>query len=325
MPPLLETRNLTKHFPILSGILRSKIGVVRAVDGANVSVERGKTLALVGESGSGKTTLGRLVAKLEEPTSPSLLLDGKDITHIKGRELQAVRRRVQMVFQDPTSALNPRRKIREILLDPLEANRIGTRRERRKMATEILDKVGLPSDFAQRFPYALSGGQKQRVGIARALILQPELIVLDEPTSSLDVSVQANIISLLEQLQNEFALTYVFISHNLSLVRNIADEVAVMYLGRIMERTTTKDLYSNPLHPYSAALLSAIPTVSDREASLLPKRVKLVGEIPSPSRLPRGCRFVTRCPEAMYVCANAEPVMTTVDGHESRCHLYGGS
>lgn len=322
MAHLIETKGLTKHFPIRAGFLRKTVGIVRAVDGAEITAERGKTLALVGESGSGKTTLGRMLVKLEEPTSGSILYEGRDITRIEGNALRTIRRRIQMVFQDPTSALNPRRRIRDILLDPLEANNIGTRQEKNQMVHEIIRKVGLPDGTAHQYPYALSGGQKQRIGVARALILKPDLVVLDEPTSSLDVSVQANIISLLRQLQKEYNLAYVFISHNLSLVRTLADEVAVMYLGRIMEKTTTRNLYGNPLHPYSAALLSVIPTISDKEQGLLPERIKIVGEVPSPSKVPIGCRFVTRCPKGMHVCTGIEPTTMEVDGHELRCHLY---
>ena len=263
-----------------------------------------------------------MVAGLEIPTGGSIIFEGQDITKLKGGELRKVRRRIQMVFQDSTSSLNPRRRIRDIMLDPLQTSDLWNTRKRLEMVYEMLENVGLSVDFAYKYPYSLSGGQRQRVAIARALILNPQLVILDEPTSSLDVSVQANIISLLRKLQKELDVAYIFISHNLSLVRAIAHDVVVMYLGRTIETTGAEELYSNPLHPYTTALLSMIPTMGEEEDELLPRKVKLVGEIPSSSTIPQGCRFVTRCPFAMPLCSRIEPIPIRVGGHELRCHLY---
>lgn len=318
--PLLQVRNLKKYFPITGGILKRKIGDVRAVDGVSFDVIRGDTLAVVGESGSGKTTVGKTLIRIFKPTEGSILFENDDIAKLEGNALKNYRRMAQMVFQDPTSSLNPRRRILDIVMDPVNVHEIGSRRERYEMVARIMDRVELPRDFLYRYPHSLSGGQKQRVGIARAVIMNPALVILDEPTASLDVSVQANIISLLKEIQKEYGLTYVFISHNLSLVRNIADRVMVMYLGRAMEMAPTKELFTNPMHPYTIALLSVIPTVSDEEEKLLPERIKLEGEIPSSVRIPKGCRFASRCPKALDSCSLDEPALVDVGGHLVRCH-----
>jgi len=322
MQTVIETRELTKHYPITSGLFRRVSGHVRAVDEVNIAVEEGKTLGLVGESGSGKTTLGRLITGLETPTSGSIIFQGKELSRLTKTDDDQSREKIQMVFQDASASLNPRRRIRGILLDSLLRNKIETPSTRSRMIDDALETVGLPADFADKFPYHLSGGQRQRVAIARALISRPDVIVLDEPTSSLDVSVQANIISLLEHLQREMGFAYIFISHNLSLVRAIADDVAVMYLGRIVEMSRADELFTNPMHPYSTALLSMIPTISEDEQDLLPRRMKLVGEIPSQSDLPNGCRFVTRCPLAMPVCDRTEPDQRKIEEHSIRCFLF---
>ena len=319
---LLEINDLKKYFPITGGLLKKKIAEVKAIDGVTFNVEKGTTVALVGESGSGKTTVGKSLIGVHTPTSGHIKYDGDDVTQLADSSLKDYRRKVQMVFQDPTSSLNPRRKIMDIVMDPLNVGNIGTKTERYERVLEMMDRVELPQDFVYRYPHSLSGGQKQRVGIARALVTNPELIVLDEPTASLDVSVQANIISLLKDLQQKYKLTYVFISHNLSLVRNIADTVIVMYLGRIMEEAKTSDLFKSPKHPYSEALLSVIPTVTEEEDTLLPNRIKLEGEIPSAMKIPDGCRFVTRCPEAFDHCSQVEPEMLNVSKRLVRCHLF---
>jgi len=317
---LLEVKGLTKCFPVYSGIIRRKVGEVRAVDGANFTLERGRSFGLVGESGSGKTTLGKMIAGTYMPTGGSIVFDGVDVTNaIYNR---ALKRRIQMVFQDPASALNPRRRIRDTLLDPLKIHNVGSGQAREKLVIEMLERVGLSQEFQYRYPHELSGGQKQRVAIARAVITHPDLVILDEPTSALDVSVQANIMELLKELQSEFDLAYVFITHNLSLVRNVSDKIAVMYLGRIMEYGQTDAIFMNPKHPYSVALLSVIPTVSDEEEKFLPELMKLSGEIASPVNLPKGCRFHTRCPKRFDPCDKIEPEPTWHDGHELRCHLY---
>jgi oligopeptide transport system ATP-binding protein len=317
---MLETRDLSKYFPIYRGAIRRKVGEVKAVDGANLTLKRGESLGLVGESGSGKTTLGKIIAGMYKPTRGEILLDGRDITGIV--YTKSLKRLIQMVFQDPASALNPRRRIREILMDPLRIHSIGSHDERRKLVVGMLEKVGLSAEFQYRYPHELSGGQKQRVGIARAVITNPDLVILDEPTSALDVSVQANIVELLKEIQQEFDLSYIFISHNLSLVRNVSDKIAVMYLGRVMEYAQTESVFRSPTHPYTVALLSVIPTVSDEEKKFLPELTKLSGEIPSPMNLPTGCRFHTRCPKRCDPCDKIEPEPLIHDGHELRCHLY---
>lgn len=319
---LLETRNLKKYFPVSAGFLKKEIGSLRAVDGVDMKLQRMKTLALVGESGSGKTTTGKVILGTYSPTDGSIILDGTDITHLKGRELKNVRRRIMMVYQDPYSSLNPLRRVKDIIIDPLNIHGIGTKKEREEKAREIIKKVGLSEEYLYRYPHELSGGEKQRVGIARAIISNPELVVLDEPTSSLDVSVQANIIRNLKVLQEQLGLAYLFISHHLALVRNFADETAVMYLGRIMEKASTSKLFEDPLHPYTVALISMIPTVTEEEVKMLPQRIKLKGEIPKPTNIPPGCRFSTRCAKKKEICSETEPEMVKMGPREVRCFLY---
>ena len=321
---LLQSEALVKYFPLTTGLLHRKVGDVKAVDGVSVTLEEGRTLALVGETGSGKTTLARLLVRLLEPTSGRIFFDGQDVTRRSEAELRPVRRHLQMVFQNPASSLNPRRRVREIIEEPLVIHSIGTPRQRLRRVSELLERVELPpKDFLFRYPHALSGGQRQRVAIARALALSPRLVVLDEPTSALDVSVQAKIIALLRRLQRELKLTYLFISHDLSLVRNVADAVAVMYLGKVVELAPAETLFSHPCHPYTRALLSAIPTVSDEEAALIPEKIVLQGEIPSPARVPPGCAFHTRCYARIAGCDRIVPEFLQVGAdHQVRCILY---
>lgn len=321
---LLEAHGLVRYFPVTAGLLRRKVGDVKAVDGVNLALEEGRTLALVGETGSGKTTVGRLLARLLQPTSGRIVFAGRDITDLGERELRPVRRQMQMVFQNPASSLNPRKRAKEIIEEPLVVHAVGTPVQRLRRVGELLERVELPpKDFLFRYPHALSGGQRQRVAIARALALHPKLIVLDEPTSALDVSVQAKIVALLRRLQRELKLTYLFISHDLSLVRNVADSIAVMYLGKIVELAPAETLFRRPSHPYTRALLSAIPTVSDEEAALIPEKIVLRGEIPSPARVPTGCAFHPRCYARVDGCDRIVPELIPVgDGHLVRCILY---
>lgn len=321
---LVMARGVRKYFPIMRGLMRRPVGVVKAVESVDLFIRRGETFALVGESGSGKTTLGKVLARLYEPTAGQITIDGVDITLLGERDLRQLRRQVQMVFQDPTSSLNPRRRVRDILADPLIIHGYGNARQRLQRVRELLDLVELPDEFMYRHPSHLSGGQKQRVGIARALALEPKFIILDEPTSALDVSVQAKIIALLKRLQAQMELTYLFITHDLSLVRNVADQVGVMYLGRVVEQGPVERIFRRPEHPYTRALLSCIPTVDDRELSLIPEKVPLTGEIPSPAQAPSGCPFHPRCPAVMDVCRQAMPEPVTLDGGvQVRCHLFG--
>lgn len=321
---LLEARDLAKYFPITAGLLRRQVGEVKAVDGVNLSLEEGQTVAVVGETGSGKTTLGRLVTRLVRPTRGQVIFAGQDITNLDEQDLKPVRRRMQIVFQNPASSLNPRRRVREIVEEPLLVHSVGTPVQRLRWVAELLERVELPPrDFLYRYPHALSGGQRQRVAIARALALHPKVIVLDEPTSALDVSVQAKIVALLSRLQRELRLTYLFISHDLSLVRNVSSFVAVMYLGKIVELATTEQLFHRPSHPYTRALLSAIPTVSDEEAALIPEKIVLAGEVPSAARVPSGCAFHPRCYARINVCDRIVPDLIPVgEGHTARCVLY---
>nr|WP_228546379.1 ABC transporter ATP-binding protein [Halegenticoccus tardaugens] len=322
---LLEVRDLEKHYPLYGGVLRRQTGAVRAVDGVSFDVEAGETLAIVGESGCGKTTLGKTVARLLEPTGGKIRFDGRDIANLSGRSLKPLRRDIQVVHQDPSSSLNPRRRVGAIIADPLKIHGIGTERERDKRVREVMDRVDLPHEFRNRYPNALSGGQKQRVSIARALILNPKFIVLDEPTSALDVSVQAKVIALLRELQAELNLTYLFISHDLSLVKNIANRIGVMYLGQFMEVASSEQLFENPLNPYTEQLLSAIPVVEREEEQLKPARVDLHGEPPDPANPPEGCPFHPRCHRRFDACDKVHPdIVETNEGHTVRCLLYPG-
>jgi oligopeptide transport system ATP-binding protein len=309
---LVRVRGLVKHFPVEGGD-----DVVRAVDGVTFEIFRGETLGLVGESGCGKSTAGRCLLRLIEPTRGEIEFEGRDVRAMSGGELRRLRREMQVIFQDPYASLNPRMKVRDIVAEPLTIHRIGVRSERRERVAELLRKVGLDPDYMSRYPHEFSGGQRQRIGIARALALNPKLIVADEPVSALDVSVQAQVVNLLEDLQKEFRLTYLFISHGLAVVEHISDRVAVMYLGRIVEVATAEELYANPLHPYTRALLSAIPVPDPTRKR---DRVILKGDVPTPINPPAGCRFHTRCPEAIPECSQIDPDLREVaPGHTVAC------
>ncbi|MBM3596638.1 MAG: dipeptide ABC transporter ATP-binding protein [Alphaproteobacteria bacterium] len=319
-PVLIEARGLTKHFPLRKGfILGRNLGTVRAVDGVDFDIRTGETLALVGESGCGKSTTGRLLLRLVEPTAGSIRYKGEDVAALAGEALRARRRDLQIIFQDPVGSLNPRMTVGEILAEPLVIHGIGDAAGRARRVRELLSLVGLAQHHARRYPHEFSGGQRQRVGIARALALQPAFLVCDEPVSALDVSIQAQIINLMQELQRELRLTYLFISHNLAVVRHIASRVAVMYLGRIVELAETDELFARPRHPYTQALLSAVPTPDpDRPR----RRIQLQGDVPSPINPPAGCRFHTRCPLAEAQCRIVEPVLHAVaPGHAAACHL----
>ncbi|HZN53294.1 MAG TPA: dipeptide ABC transporter ATP-binding protein [Methylomirabilota bacterium] len=321
-PPLLEVRNLVKHFRVAGGLFGGRSGLVRAVDGVSFELRRGETLGLVGESGCGKTTTGRCILQLERPTSGEVIFEGRDLTKLGDDELRAVRRKVQVIFQDPYSSLNPRMTVGQIIAEPLAVHGIVTeRKSRAQRVREILTHVGLLPQHAHRYPHQLSGGQRQRVGIARALAVEPALIICDEPVSALDVSIQAQIINLLEDLQAEFGLTYLFVAHDLSVVRHISDRVAVMYLGKIVEITDRKSLYDAPLHPYTKALLSAVP-IPDPVLEARRERVVLGGEVPSPLNPPPGCVFHPRCPIAIERCRQEVPELREIRaGHRAACIL----
>ena len=316
---LLKVDNLVKHFPIMRGVFQKQVGAVRAVDDVSFYIKRGETLGLVGESGCGKSTTGRAVLQLYRPTSGEVLFEGVDLTKIKGEELRGMRRKMQMIFQDPYASLNPRMTVGEIIGEPLLVHGTATQAEVEDRVKQLLELVRLNPSFSRRYPHEFSGGQRQRIGIARSLALQPSLIVCDEPISALDVSIQAQVVNLLEELQEQFNLTYLFIAHDLSMVRHISDRVAVMYLGVIVEMTTRDELYSKPLHPYAQALLSAVP-VPDPRAELNRKRIILEGDVPSPANPPSGCRFRTRCPIAEEVCAEKRPEFREIKpGHFIAC------
>jgi oligopeptide transport system ATP-binding protein len=320
--PLLEVRDLVKHFAVGGGMLSKPAGRVRAIDGVSFSLHKGETLGLVGESGCGKTTTGRCILQLERPTSGSIVFEGIDLVSLDSAALRAVRRRIQVIFQDPYSSLNPRMTVAQILGEPLKVHGIvRDRGERELRVRELLGQVGLLPQHGERYPHQLSGGQRQRVGIARALAMQPALIVCDEPVSALDVSIQAQIINLLEQLQAELGLTYLFIAHDLSVVRHISDRVAVMYLGKIVEIADRRALYEEPLHPYTQALLSAVP-IPDPKIEAQRQRTVLRGEVPSPLNPPAGCVFHPRCPLAVSRCSAEVPMLREVrPNHWAACHL----
>jgi oligopeptide/dipeptide ABC transporter ATP-binding protein len=318
---LLEVSDLVKHFHVSGGLLGRSAGVVRAIDGVSFSIRRGETLGLVGESGCGKTTTGRCVLQLERPTSGRIQFEGRDLTKLSDAELRAVRRHIQVIFQDPYSSLNPRLTVGDILAEPLKVHGIEPDKAKRAARVqELLTQVGLLPQHARRYPHQLSGGQRQRVGIARALAMEPSLIVCDEPVSALDVSIQAQIINLLEDLQSRYGLTYLFIAHDLSVVRHISDRVAVMYLGRIAEIADRKALYEEPLHPYTRALLAAVP-IPDPALEARRDHTVLRGEVPSPLRPPSGCVFHTRCPMATERCSAEIPPLREIRPlHLAACH-----
>jgi oligopeptide transport system ATP-binding protein len=316
---LLRVDNLVKHFPINRGIFQKQVGAVRAVDGVSFEVKRGETLGLVGESGCGKSTTGRTVLQLFRPTSGSVYYDDVDLTKLKGEDLRKMRRKMQMIFQDPYASLNPRMTVGEIIREPLLVHNVATEADADDRVKQLLELVRLNPSFATRYPHEFSGGQRQRIGIARALALQPSFIVCDEPISALDVSIQAQVVNLLEELQDKFGLTYLFIAHDLSMVRHISDRVAVMYLGVVVEMATREELFKNPLHPYTQALLSAVP-IPDPVKESTRKRTILVGDVPSPANPPSGCRFRTRCPIAESICAEKRPEFREVKpGHFVAC------
>ena len=309
-------------FPIRRGILQRHVGDVKAVDGLNFDIFPGETLGLVGESGCGKSTTGRAILQLYKPTGGTVQFEGKDIVAMKGEELRKMRRQMQMIFQDPYASLNPRMTVGSIVSEPMEVHNIGTEAERLERVKELLQVVGLNPYFINRYPHEFSGGQRQRIGVARALAVNPQFIVCDEPISALDVSIQAQVINLLEDLQQQFNLTYLFIAHDLSVVRHISDRIAVMYLGKIMELADRDELYRNPMHPYTQALLSAVP-IPDPVIEEKRKRIILEGDVPSPANPPKGCNFSTRCPKAMDVCRDQEPVFKDYgDGHFVACWLH---
>ena len=301
---LVDVQHLVKYFPVRAGFLQKVVANVQAVDDVSFQVREGETLGMVGESGCGKTTVGRTMLRLVEPTAGSVVIDGKDVFRLKGRELKAMRRNMQIIFQDPYASLDPRMPIGDSVMEGLNIHNIGSRSERYDIMIATLRKVGLEDYHARRYPHEFSGGQRQRIGIARALALRPKFIICDEPVSALDVSIQSQVLNILNDLQDEFGLTYLFIAHNLSVVEHISDRVAVMYLGKMVELTSREELFVNPLHPYTQALMSAIPIP---DPTLKRERIILKGDVPSPLNPPKGCRFHPRCPIAMEICSQKEP------------------
>jgi oligopeptide transport system ATP-binding protein len=317
---LLEIKDLKKHFPITGGIFGKTIGHVKAVDGVSFSVKKGETLGIVGESGCGKSTTGRMLMRLIEPTAGEIIFDGKDLMKLSKKDMRATRRDLQMVFQDPFASLNPRHTVEKILEEPLIVHGIGDEKERKKKVRELLEVVGLSSYYAKRYPHQFSGGQRQRIGIARALMTRPKLIIADEPVSALDVSIQSQVLNLMQDLQKEFGLTYIFIAHDLGVVRHISDRVGVMYLGKMVELADSDKLYEKPLHPYTQALLSAVP-IPDPEHKR--ETIVLKGDIPSPANPPKGCAFHARCPFKTEKCEEVVPTFKEVEpGHSVACHLF---
>jgi oligopeptide transport system ATP-binding protein len=320
--PLVQVRDLKMHFPIYAGIFRRHVGDVKAVDGVSFQILPGQTLGLVGESGCGKSTVGRAMLRLYEPTAGQVIIDGDDVARLPPEALRKKRPTMQMVFQDPQASLNPRMTLAEIVSEPLDEHTDWSRAQKLERVYELMDQVGLNRRFVNRFPHEFSGGQRQRIGIARALALKPRFIVCDEPIAALDVSIQAQVVNLLEDLQEKLGLTYLFISHDLSMVRHLAQRVAVMYLGRIAELSPSKDLYARPLHPYAEALLSAV-NEPDPELAARRKRIILKGDVPSPANPPMGCNFCTRCPKVMDICKTVKPDLAEVEpGRMVACHLY---
>lgn len=319
---LLQVRDLVKYFPIMRGtLIQRQVGAVKAVDGISFDIFRGETLGLVGESGCGKSTAGRTILQLYRPTSGSVLFEGVDLVKLKGEDLRKMRRRMQMIFQDPYASLNPRMTVGQIISEPLIIHGVANGKEAQERAEELLRLVGLNPAYTNRYPHEFSGGQRQRVGVARALALEPAFIVCDEPISALDVSVQAQVVNLLEDLQSQMGLTYLFIAHDLSMVRHISNRIAVMYLGVIVELADRHELYNHPLHPYTQALLSAVP-IPDPVIEARRQRIILKGDVPSPINPPSGCRFRTRCPLADTICAEQRPEFREVQsGHWVACHM----
>ena len=320
---LIDVRDLKMHFPLTQGIIRQRvIGYVRAVDGISFSIERGQTLGLVGESGSGKTTIGRTIVRLYKPTAGQILFGDKDLAKMDGEGLRLARQRVQMIFQDPLASLNPRYTIGSLIAEPMHIYKVASSAEIRERTTELLRVVGLRPEYIDRYPHEFSGGQRQRIAVARALSINPEFVIADEPVSALDVSIRAQVLNLLQRLQKQFDLTYLFVSHDLSVVRHVADRIAVMYLGRIVEMADRDELYAAPKHPYTKALLSAVP-IPDPKIEKRRKRIILSGDLPSPINIPSGCRFHTRCPMAQEICREVEPAYEAKEGreHYAACHF----
>jgi oligopeptide transport system ATP-binding protein len=320
-PPLLEVEHVVKHFPIKYGVLLDReVGRVRAVDDVSLTIQQGETLGLVGESGCGKSTLCRTVLRLLDPTDGSIRFKGKELADLSRAAMRPLRRDMQMVFQDPYASLNPRKRVGQIVGEPLRLHGIASGDELRRRVDELLERVGLGPEHFNRYPHEFSGGQRQRIGVARALALQPELVIADEPVSALDVSIQAQIINLLEELQEEFSLTYVFVAHDLGVIRHVSDRVAVMYLGKLVELAPADELYRKPIHPYSVALLSAIP-IPDPKENAAREPLVLEGDVPSPADPPPACRFHTRCPWATEICSRVEPPLVDYGGgHIAACH-----
>lgn len=317
---LLEVKNLKKYFTVKSGKIFGKSKYLKAVNDISFTIEKGKTLGLIGESGCGKSTVGKSIIGLNDITDGTIKFKGKDIANLDNKEMKPIRKQIQMIFQDPYSSLDPKKKIGYSVKEPLDIHNIGKEEERKEKARQLLEMVGLSYYYMNRYPHEFSGGQRQRINIARALALDPELIICDEPTSALDVSIQAQVLNIFKELQGKFNLTYLFISHNLSVVKYLSDDIAIMYLGKIVEIGDVKEIYKNPLHPYTKALFSAIPT---EDPNIMKDKIRLKGEIPSPLNPPSGCKFNNRCPYKMKICEEIDPELFTLDtNHKVGCHLY---